>query len=451
MSDHPPRPSRNAVAGSIRAYVVVLLLATIFIVYGSLFPFEYRDRNYPGGPLAYLLSTWHDWDRRGDLLSNILLYIPFGFFLTYSLTPRIPGVVRALFATIAGTALAGGIELIQFHDAGRVTTMGDVYANAIGSAIGAFAAAAIGAAMRWPFMRELGAHPSASLLLVMFFGYRLYPYVPTIDMHKYWHVVQIMVTAPSLPPYELTRYVITWLFIAVIIHSLYGFGRFLLLFPLIAGAEFVGKIFVIDGVLKLTDVVGGVAAYLIWALVLRWVPGRFAIVTLACTGMVIVLRLEPFQFVSPPHAFGWIPFASFMRGSTGVAMQAFCEKFYLYGGLIWLLGRSGVPLPIGTALTTLLLFGTSYAECWLPRRSAEITDAALALVVGAAFALLRSAARPRGAAGAPETAQPAISPAAAAEHARFAEAVLAQHGVAPTVPRRRGRRNAPYVPPHLRG
>ena len=78
-------PRRAAVAGSRRAYVVVLLLATIFIVYGSLFPFEYRERSYPGGPVAYLLSTWHNWDRRGDLLSNILLYMPFGFFLTASL------------------------------------------------------------------------------------------------------------------------------------------------------------------------------------------------------------------------------------------------------------------------------------------------------------------------------------------------------------------------------
>ena len=53
---------RPVVAGSRRAYAVVLLLATIFIVYGSLFPFEYRERSYPGGPFAYLLSTWQDWD-----------------------------------------------------------------------------------------------------------------------------------------------------------------------------------------------------------------------------------------------------------------------------------------------------------------------------------------------------------------------------------------------------
>lgn len=431
------RPRSAAVAGSQRAYFVVLLLATIFIVYGSLFPFEYRERFYGGGPVLYLLSTWHDWDHRGDLLSNILLYIPFGFFLTYSLPPRLSGTTRAVLATIAGTLMASCIEVIQFHDVGRVTSMGDVYANGIGSAAGAAAAAAIGAAMRWPFMRELGAHPAAALLLVMFFGYRLYPYVPTIDLHKYWHTIRPLLHAPSLPPSDLLRFTIIWLFIATIIHSLYGFRRFLLLFPLVAGFEFLGRIFLINGVLELPDIAGGIAAYVLWAGVLRWLPGRFFIVTLLFGGMIAVLRLEPFRFLPAPRPFGWIPFSSFMRGSIGVAMQAFCEKFYQYGGLIWLLGRCGVALPIGTALTALLLLATSVAECWLPLRTAEITDALMALVIGCGFALLRSAAR---SAPAVEHDQPSR---AAAEHARFADAVLGRHGVAPAPARRRRGKHAP--------
>lgn len=434
----------TAAAGWNRAYAIVLLLVVVFILYGSLFPFEYNERYYPGGPVIYLLHTWSDWDGRGDLLSNILLYLPFGFFATGALPSRIPGPVRALLATIAGTALSCGVEITQFHDAGRVTTMGDVYANAIGAALGAVAAAVIGASMRWPFMRELGAHPTASLLLVMFFGYRLYPYVPMIDLHKYWHAVRPMLQAPSLPPGDLTRYTITWLFIAVIVHSLYGFRRFLLLFPLLCGAEFLGRIIIIDKSLTLADVAGAGTAYLLWALLLRWIPGRFGIVALMFAGMVTVQRLQPFAFSAVPRGFGWVPFVSFMRGSMNVAMQSFCEKFYEYGGLIWLLGRAGVILPVGTLLTATLLLVTSIAECWLPGRSAEVTDAVMALAIGGAFALLRGAARGRGVVEGPQEA-------AAREHARLTEAVLAQHGAVPAAPHRRGRKHAPYVPPRLRG
>jgi VanZ family protein len=455
MSEASPSQSLippTAVTGSPRAYAVVLLIVVAFILYGSLFPFEYYERYYPGGPFVYLLSTWHDWDGRGDLLSNILLYLPFGFFCTAALPGRLPGPLRAVLATLAGTLLAGCIEITQFHDVGRVTSMGDVDANAIGSALGAAAAAAIGGAMCWPFIAELAAHPAASLLLAMFFGYRLYPYVPMIDLHKYWHAVRPMLLAPSLPPGELTRYIITWLFIAVIVHSLYGFRRFLLVFPALCGAEFLGRILVIGADLKLNDIVSAVIAFGLWTYLLRAMPGRFAVVAVLFCGMVTAERLEPFTFTMAPHAFGWIPFAGFMSGSMGVAMQAFCQKFYEYGGLIWLLNRTGLPLPVGTGMTTVLLLLTSIAECWLPGRSAEVTDAIMALVIGYAFSVLRASARDRvqSPAAEPLTAGAPLT-AAAEEHARLTAAILGQHGIAAPMPHRRGRKYAPYVPPRLRG
>jgi hypothetical protein len=90
-------------------------------------------------------------------------------------------------------------------------------------------------------------------------------------------------------------------------------------------------------------------------------------------------------------------------GYTGIALQNAFEKTALYGGLIWLLGRSGIPLPIGRGLTALLLFATSYAQTWLPGRTAEITDAALAVLIGVAFGQLRNAARPAARDDAPAT------------------------------------------------
>ncbi|HUB48305.1 MAG TPA: VanZ family protein, partial [Acetobacteraceae bacterium] len=192
----PGHDNTSAPSGPTRAYAFVLLIVVTFILYGSLFPFEYRERFYPGGPVAYLLSTWQDWDHRGDLLSNILLYLPFGFFTTLVLPSRMSGIQRALLATLAGTVLSCCIETAQFHDAGRVTSMGDVYANAIGSCLGATAAALVGATIRWPFVRELAVHPAAAVLLAMFLGYRLYPYVPMIDLHKYWHALWPILRTP---------------------------------------------------------------------------------------------------------------------------------------------------------------------------------------------------------------------------------------------------------------
>ena len=86
-----------------------------------------------------------------------------------------------------------------------------------------------------------------------------------------------------------------------------------------------------------------------------------------------------------------------MQGSIGVDIQAFCQKFYEYGGLIWLLNHAGLSLPIGTLLTAVLLLITNLAECWVPGRSAEITNAIMALALGVVFATLPEAKRQKAA------------------------------------------------------
>jgi VanZ family protein len=379
-------------AGAVPALACIAMLVTGFIVYGSLYPFVFRADTGNVGPVRYLLSTWNEWDLRGDLLSNILLYTPFGFIVTHTLPARLPAAWRALLAIAAGAALATCMELIQFYDAGRVTSLGDVYANTIGSAIGAVASAIVGVSMRWPFVRELCRNPDASLLLVMFVGYRLYPYVPVIDMHKYWHAVAELV-ARTLPlPGDLARFAVTWLFVAAVIEALYGFRRWILLFPVFVLGTFAGRILIVDLSLTSADVMGAAIACILWVGPLRWLPGRPVTIAVLFTGMIIALRLAPFTFGPlPTHDFGWVPFWSMMHGSISVAMQAFCEKFYQYGGLIWLFNRTGMPLAGATGLVGALLFGTSYAEIYLPDRSAEITDAVMAVIVGGAFWLLREA------------------------------------------------------------
>lgn len=91
--------------GSRRAYAIVFLLVVAFILYGSLYPFQFHARPTETDPFGYLLSTWRDWDHRGDLVANILLYVPFGFFGVCAF-----GRWAALPILLAAAALAAGIE-----------------------------------------------------------------------------------------------------------------------------------------------------------------------------------------------------------------------------------------------------------------------------------------------------------------------------------------------------
>ncbi|MDR3536007.1 MAG: VanZ family protein [Acetobacteraceae bacterium] len=406
-----------------RAYVAVLALTVAFILYGSLFPFAWYER--PGSALAHLLGTWQDWDHRGDLLANIVLYVPFGFFLVAAAAPHRPAATRLLIAVAAGSALACGVELTQYHDFGRTTSMGDVYANAIGSAAGAVAAVLFGASIRWPLVKEAAAHPAPALLVVMWAGSDLFPYVPTIDMHKYWHAVRPLLDLPVLPLTDVLAALAVWAFLGFIVLSLYGFRRFLLLFPLLVAAEALAKVLILDNALTHANLLAAVMAYGGW-IVLHRRPGRVVLLTLGVAAVVLHQRLSPFDFSGPPTPFAWLPFHDLMTDAEGPAVPLFCQKFFLIGGLVWLLGRCGMPLPVATALTALVLFGTGWAQTRIPGHSGEATDAVMALALGTVFMLLRAIAAPRRDAMAVELAPLAPSP----------------------VPV--GRRYAPYVPPHLR-
>jgi hypothetical protein len=58
-----------------------LLLAIIIaaILYGSLYPFKFRQPVNGIGPIRTLLESWAQTPQRADFLVNILLYMPLGF------------------------------------------------------------------------------------------------------------------------------------------------------------------------------------------------------------------------------------------------------------------------------------------------------------------------------------------------------------------------------------
>lgn len=176
MQDHRPAskapPSTNSEARSLqRPAAIACCFLVLFILYGSLFPFAFHHSTDSDGPVRFLLGTWRDWDRPADLLSNVLLYTPLGFTVFMALPARRPRISPWIVAVLAGSALSVCVELTQYYDVGRVTSMGDVYANTIGSAIGATAAWVAGASAGLPLARELGEHRPEALILVLFLAY----------------------------------------------------------------------------------------------------------------------------------------------------------------------------------------------------------------------------------------------------------------------------------------
>lgn len=378
----PPK-SRPRSSGFVLATIVIVGI----IIHGSLYPYDFYVPPGDGGALRALIDSWAVPPASfGDLISNILLYMPLGFFGVMS--TRLAGWRRFWLVTLFGLVLCTSIELCQFYDRGRVDNFSDIYLNTGGAALGALGGLLFSSDLRWPFLAALVAKPFPTLLLAAMLGDRLYPYVPTIDLHKYWRAIQPLLHDHRLIPYDIARYVVMWLTIGYLLTEIWGQKRFFVVFAPLAGFVFTAKIVIHNGFVALPDLIGAAIVFGAWPLVSAN-RRRATVMTAILLGVIILaLRLEPFQFQAEGGDFGWMPFRSFMYGSIDVGIRSFMEKFFLYGSMIWLLWASGLRLRASTVLVAASLFVTSVIELHLPDRSAEITDAVMAIILGGVIALM---------------------------------------------------------------
>lgn len=379
-----------------RNYVLGTLVVLAGIVYVSLYPFHWRATHLIGGPFHQFALSWDRWpESRGDFIANVLLYLPWGFFCVRSFGRAKPAWWRVFLATALGAALSVTMEISQFYIAERYTDMRDVYSNTLGAALGAIAGLAFTANSRVNILRELRIEPFPALLLAAFVAARLYPFVPVIDAHKYLAAVRPLLNTAALTKLDVFLAGTTWLVICYLAETLFGKRSAFLAGLLIVALVFAAEILVIDAKLSLAGVLGAALAYLLWFALLRFLPGRISIVALGFAGVIMIERLSPFRLSPVGHGFEWVPFLTLLRAPIDIGLPAMIEKFFLYGGLIWLLMRAGLRLWRATVAVALLLLFCSIVETYMPGRSAGITDALLALLIGTLLRLTLPPRQPR--------------------------------------------------------
>ena len=118
---------------------VLLVLWGLFIVYGTMLPFDFSASGERVRERLRLLAE-HPWriGSRTDLASNVLLFMPWGFLLAVSMAGRGTSFAAALIlAVLGGASLSAGVELAQLYAPSRTASVVDLATNALGSALGA--------------------------------------------------------------------------------------------------------------------------------------------------------------------------------------------------------------------------------------------------------------------------------------------------------------------------
>uniref|UniRef100_UPI0022EA8C4E hypothetical protein n=1 Tax=Falsiroseomonas oryzae TaxID=2766473 RepID=UPI0022EA8C4E len=270
---------------------------------------------------------------------------------------------------------------------------GDLLLNVAGAIGGAVTAAFVAPrrARGALDLRPRIAEAFPAVLLGCWLAYRLYPYVPSIDLAEWKNSLK-----PLLPPWDpdplrTLRIALMWLVAARLLDAARPGGERGLVFAALLLAVTGAAVPIVGRNLTAEEVIAAGLALPAWLLLgrRRWTDPVLLAVLLAA---VVLEGARPYRLLDAPRPFGWIPLRSLMAGQWGNGLQAMLYKTFMYGGVAWLGLKAGLRLPLAGALALLLAAGISVLQTWLPGRSAEITDAALA--AGAVFALALLARRP---------------------------------------------------------
>lgn len=110
------------------------LLYLLLLTYGSLYPAHHWDSSL-GGLAEFYAVTWPVCVTTTDVVLNLLIYLPIGFFSVRAL-PKKPWAGLAL-AILASTAVSGALEFSQTYLPQRISSPLDLLLNILGATLGA--------------------------------------------------------------------------------------------------------------------------------------------------------------------------------------------------------------------------------------------------------------------------------------------------------------------------
>ncbi len=372
----------------------LLLLYAVLLVYGSWYPFAWGEP--PAAPFTFLhtLPTYLD---KGDIVQNVLVYMPFGLLVVAWCGRRLPFMAALLLAALGGTALSLGIETAQQYLPSRVPSVVDVAMNFGGSVIGALLGALVsrrtlpGATLlrlRDGWFRP-GALASTGLIVIgLWMLSQTTPLVPSLDIAQLRSKLGYLYRSLTEPyPFSRGKLATLWCYqvaLGILLCTLLNAGRpllrpYVLLLAFVCG----GKLLVVGRVLSPELVAAALLAVPALALACRLPPRALAAtgVALLAAGLVIYERMAG-DAAAYQGAFNWIPFEGQMNDISG--LENILEFLWPPMAMACLL-RQALPFHrqdagavLGTVLVALGLFVLEWLQQSLPGRYGDITQVVLA-------------------------------------------------------------------------
>ena len=338
-------------------FAAPLLLAIIvaLILYVSLYPFQFGA----DGPTAVQVLRELSWARasRGDMLNNVLLYVPLGFCIALTVEPRFGRLAGIAAGLVGGALLSITMEIMQGSIATRVPSLTDLSLNAAGAlagAIGGSAWHALGARMT-PQANPAGRSGAIALVvLVLWLIARLWPFVPDASLRQLKRAVRPLFT-PEIGWPDLAAFFVGWLVVAQAVFHLARRQRSVDVFLIVIAAVLVGRTFTAGNTLEFAELAAIALLLPVLVLISRVEDrGRSALLAAALGTWLASVALLPALGGARDVAVELPALREFL-GRNAPPPAELAGRAFSYVALTWLLAGTGLFPHVAAGITVLLV------------------------------------------------------------------------------------------------
>ena len=159
-----------------RPAIFASIALSVFIVYGSLFPFEFTQNPLP---FKYLFSEWYPFRHMSDAIDNIVLFLPLGVALSFCARNSLS---RFSLIVASWILLGFAVQVLQLYTPSRTASISDAINNAIGLILGLLLSLFLAPWIRRTQTSARAADPLGLLLVGFWYAYESFPFLPTLDV-----------------------------------------------------------------------------------------------------------------------------------------------------------------------------------------------------------------------------------------------------------------------------
>jgi VanZ family protein len=368
------------------------LIVAALIAYGSLYPFGFAIPASFGAFWDELLAQRRLWTGFGDVAGNVLLFMPLGAAGVLCVGAHRLTVPRAAKLLAACVAFALAVQVLQVFEPTRNPALSDVFWNALGTAVGIGAGAAleryVAALPRpaWPRSRF------AVALIVAWVAAELWPFVPSLDWYAIKQVLKPLVLAPSFGLASFAYHFASVLVLGMLLQASGRPADSARRLGLLVACVLGGKLVFSGATLSLSFVAGCIAGVAMWGLVASRLGAGATLVLLAgMVGAFTLRSLAPLELRAAPEPFGWIPFQALLEGSMSANVRSLLAQLFAFGAMLWLVERAGGRLPGAAAALAAWVGLIEAAQMWIVGRTPDITPSLLVIAIAVVLVRLRHA------------------------------------------------------------